>query len=92
MGREWINHIRKRLRKNALRCISNQMCRESAPENLEKKPLTCISNQMGRESLVGKLSRAFFRDTLQKISVKINRNKEIEKICGNLPNMAAFRG
>ena len=62
MGRERINHIRKRLRKNPLRCISNKMCRESAAENLEKKSryLYNISNQMGRENLVEKLSRGIF--------------------------------
>ena len=37
MGQERMNHIRKRLRINALGCISNQMCRESAAENLKKK-------------------------------------------------------
>ena len=47
----------KDLEKNPLRCISNQICQESAGETLRKNPLNCISNQMGGESFVGKLSR-----------------------------------
>ena len=42
MGRERMNHIRKRV-KNALTCISDQMCRESAAENLEEKIFLPVS-------------------------------------------------
>ena len=57
MGRERINHIRKGLRRNPLRCISNPMPRKSATVNLKKKCPYLYQYQMGRESLVGKLSR-----------------------------------
>ena len=60
MGRERMNHIRKRLRKMPLGVLAIKCVETVRQKTLRKNPLTCISNQMGRESLIGKLSRGIF--------------------------------
>ena len=95
MWRERINHIRKRLRKNTRRCISKQMCRESAVENLKKKSPYQYQYSNGSRKSCKKAFEGHFSGTRYRkfqFSAKINRNKEIVKICENLFNMTVFRG